>query len=213
MTRKTVVDLSIEEKLKILNCLMHQILQFGSIRESINERNEKLKQAKNDLRSVQLTEKKRETEELLRYIYYYYPVIFCNCSPYFRNRIERQKLKEGEAEAAPVDSEKVEAEKARREKENSKKHADYLVKEQKALDQVHSLEWGVAAVYLGSDRAHRRYWLFQSLNGIYIENDVENVHFSVNFLCSLLMCYLRIDWTLPWEGYSISSCTLVWRLA
>jgi bromodomain adjacent to zinc finger domain protein 1A len=93
--------------------------------------------------------------------------------------MEKQKLKEGEAEAtaAPVDNEKVEAEKARREKENSKKHTDFLAKELKALDQVHSLEWGVAAVYLGSDRAHRRYWLFQSLNGIYIENDIENVQF------------------------------------
>lgn len=65
---KTVVDLSVDEKLKILKCLMHQILQFGSIRDTINERNEKLKQAKNDLRSVQLTEKKRETEELLKYV-------------------------------------------------------------------------------------------------------------------------------------------------
>jgi bromodomain adjacent to zinc finger domain protein 1A len=68
MTMKTVIDLTVEEKLKILNCLMHQILQFGSIRESINERNEKLKQAKNDLRSVQIAEKKRETEELLKYV-------------------------------------------------------------------------------------------------------------------------------------------------
>lgn len=110
-----------------------------------------------------------------------------NCLFDYRNRIEKQKLKEGEAEAAaadaaapvvPVDNEKLEAEKARREKENSKKHADFLAKELKALDQVHSLEWGVAAVYLGSDRAHRRYWLFQSLNGIYIENDIENVNFS-----------------------------------
>jgi WSTF, HB1, Itc1p, MBD9 motif 1 len=68
MTMKTVIDLNIEEKLKILTCLMHQILQFGSIRDTINERNEKLKQAKNDLRSVQLAEKKRETEELLKYV-------------------------------------------------------------------------------------------------------------------------------------------------
>jgi bromodomain adjacent to zinc finger domain protein 1A len=184
MTMKTVIDLNIEEKLKILNCLMHQILQFGSIRDSINERNEKLKQAKNDLRSVQLAEKKRETEELLKYVLnFLMPCCRTKLLTNFRNRMEKQKLKEGEAEAAaaeataaPVDNEKLEAEKARREKENSKKHADFLAKELKALDQVHSLEWGVAAVYLGSDRAHRRYWLFQSLNGIFIENDIENVN-------------------------------------
>jgi len=67
LTVKTVIDLSVGEKLKILNCLMHQILQFGDIRESINERNEKLKQAKNDLRSIQSAEKKREMEEILKY--------------------------------------------------------------------------------------------------------------------------------------------------
>jgi hypothetical protein len=116
--------------------------------------------------------------------------------------MEKQKLKEEEAEAAaaeataaPVDNEKMEAEKAKREKENSKKHADFLAKELKALDQVHSLEWGVAAVYLGSDRAHRRYWLFQSLNGIFIENDIENVNSNTKDLCTLLLLYFsyRLD--------------------
>jgi len=88
-----------------------------------------------------------------------------------------KKLKEGEAEAAPVDQEKVDAEKAKKEKEKERKHAEFVAKEQKALEIVQSLEWGVAAVYLGNDRAHRRYWLFQSLNGIFVENDIENVSF------------------------------------
>ncbi|XP_059474991.1 bromodomain adjacent to zinc finger domain protein 1A [Neocloeon triangulifer] len=155
LTAKTVMDLTIGEKLKVLTCLMHQILQFGSIRETINERNEKLKQAKNDLRSVQLVEKKREMEELMK------------------NRVEKQKKKEGEI--TPEEQEKIDDEKTKREKENSRKHAEFLAKEQKMLDIVQSLEWGVAAVYLGNDRAHRRYWLFQALSGVYVENDVENI--------------------------------------
>ncbi|XP_065338949.1 bromodomain adjacent to zinc finger domain protein 1A [Cloeon dipterum] len=155
LTKKSVIDLSIGEKLKVLTCLMHQVLQFGSIRETINERNEKLKQAKNDLRTVQLAEKKREMEEAIK------------------NRADKQKLKEGDV--APVDQEKLEAEKVKREKENSRKHAEFQAKEQKMLEVVQSLQWGVSAVNLGTDRAHRRYWLFQSLNGLFIENDVENI--------------------------------------
>ncbi|KAF4527597.1 hypothetical protein B566_EDAN015151 [Ephemera danica] len=125
---KTVIELSIEEKLKIITCLMHQILMFASVRDIVFERTEKLKKLKTELRTLQAAEKRRELEEL-------------------------------------------EAEKAKREKESNRKRAEFLTKEHKLQAEVANLEWGVAATPLGLDRAYRRYWMFQSLPGIFVEHD------------------------------------------
>lgn len=59
-----VVQLTIEEKLQILDCLMNQLLTYADIRDIVEERLDKLKQQKNDLKAIQLIEKKREQEHV-----------------------------------------------------------------------------------------------------------------------------------------------------
>ncbi|KAJ8981349.1 hypothetical protein NQ317_002886 [Molorchus minor] len=57
-----VVQLSICDKLKILCCLMNQLLTYADVRDIVEEKLEKTKQLKLDLKVVQAAERKREQE-------------------------------------------------------------------------------------------------------------------------------------------------------
>nr|CAH7768363.1 unnamed protein product [Callosobruchus chinensis] len=61
---QSVIELPIEDKLRIIDCLMNQLLTYADIRDIVEERLEKVKELKLELRSVQLTEKKRHAEYL-----------------------------------------------------------------------------------------------------------------------------------------------------
>ncbi len=47
-------ELSVHEKMKLLSCLMHQILTFATIRDEIDERFNDLIEAKSELRTHQV---------------------------------------------------------------------------------------------------------------------------------------------------------------
>lgn len=56
-------------KLKIIQTLISQLLSFGTLRDEIEERLEKLRIAKQDLKQLQWARQRREKEEAaLRYL-------------------------------------------------------------------------------------------------------------------------------------------------
>lgn len=57
-----VNQLSMGDKVKILKCLTDQLLTYADVRDAIDEKMEKFKQVKGDLRSLQAAEKKREQD-------------------------------------------------------------------------------------------------------------------------------------------------------
>jgi len=57
-----VVQLSINDKIKIITCLMHQILSYADVRDIIEESLEKARTAKLKLRSLRAEERRHETE-------------------------------------------------------------------------------------------------------------------------------------------------------
>lgn len=57
-----VNQLPMGDKLKILKCLIDQLLTYADVRDAIEEKLDKLKQAKGDLKSLQVAERKREQE-------------------------------------------------------------------------------------------------------------------------------------------------------
>lgn len=57
-----VVQLSINDKIKIISCLMNQILTYADVRDVIEDRIEKVRQTKSELKSARIAEKKREVE-------------------------------------------------------------------------------------------------------------------------------------------------------
>ncbi|KAJ8924480.1 hypothetical protein NQ315_007277 [Exocentrus adspersus] len=57
-----VVQLSVGDKLQVLACLINQLLTYADVRDIVEDRLEKIKQLKMDLRSAQAAERKREQE-------------------------------------------------------------------------------------------------------------------------------------------------------
>merc|ERR1719410_2417738 len=55
-----IYQLSLDEKMKILHCLMNQILSYATIRDEIDERFNDLLEAKADLRGHIIEENKRQ---------------------------------------------------------------------------------------------------------------------------------------------------------
>ena len=60
LTTHTVYELNIDEKIKLLNCLMYQILSFATVRDEIDEKFNELREAKEELRQHQIGENKRQ---------------------------------------------------------------------------------------------------------------------------------------------------------
>merc|ERR1739840_24517 len=60
LATQTVFDLTIDQKLKVLNVLVGQILTYASVRDILEENIEKLKEAKTQLREHRWTKEKEE---------------------------------------------------------------------------------------------------------------------------------------------------------
>jgi len=57
------------DKLQIVTCLINQILTYAAVRDAIDERGDKVKQLRAEIRSHQIAELKKEREAAaLRYI-------------------------------------------------------------------------------------------------------------------------------------------------
>jgi len=60
---RNVCELDLDDKIKIVTCLINQLLTFASIRDAIEEHYDKLHQAKKELKLFLLAEQKKEKEE------------------------------------------------------------------------------------------------------------------------------------------------------
>ncbi|XP_014602713.1 PREDICTED: bromodomain adjacent to zinc finger domain protein 1A isoform X3 [Polistes canadensis] len=138
---RNVCEFDLDDKLKLVTCLINQLLTFASIRDFIEERYEKLQQAKKELKSFIIAEQKKGKEE-------------------------KEKLKDKEGK---LDEEEQKPKKITRgncEEEKKKEEYEYKLKELQQASKDDKM-----MVYLGADRAHRRYWRFLSIPGLFVEND------------------------------------------
>ncbi|XP_076765181.1 ATP-dependent chromatin assembly factor large subunit isoform X3 [Xylocopa sonorina] len=138
---RSVHEFDLDEKLKVATCLINQLLTFASVRDVIEERHEKLHQARKELKSFLIAEQRKEREEK-------------------EKMREREKEKDNENKIPKkITRGNCEEEKKKEEYENKLKELQQASKNDKMM------------LYLGSDRAHRRYWRFLSIPGIFVEND------------------------------------------
>lgn len=154
----TVFQLPVGDVLKILKCLIDQLLTYSSVRELIEERLEKAKIAKQQYLTANVAKRKREG----------------------RNASEKWDMK-NEIKKKVVAHEGTAEEKAALRKELEEKMAQDVVKMdadterdvkniQKDIEK-YKIDFFDYQIYLGSDRAHRSYWLFESLPGLFVEYD------------------------------------------
>jgi bromodomain adjacent to zinc finger domain protein 1A len=59
----TVFDLTMSDKLKVIQCLVHQIVSYAAVKDIMEDNFELFKQARVSYRTLVAAEKKRETED------------------------------------------------------------------------------------------------------------------------------------------------------
>lgn len=177
LTKKTVYELQTDDVMSILRCLINQILSYSSVRDLIEERLENSSKSKMALKNLLSAERKREA-----------------------NLASEKKATLEEVNKTMETFEGTDEEKAAQ-KETLDKKADIKIKQldfsaerekKKFNDQLDQLKREIFdyQLYLGSDRAYRSYWLFESLPGLFIqhepfggeciENPVSNIHGLAN---------------------------------
>lgn len=148
----SIYELSTENRLKIFKILIDQFLTYDNFHEVIDEKYEKLRQAKIELRQLQLAYKKEyessgklvinelggtEDDKIANLI-----------SNKIMTRKEQQELLE------PL---------------NKKKDLDNKISEIK--NSISNLQNDVDAILLGRDRSYRRFWMFKTIPGLFVEDD------------------------------------------
>lgn len=174
-----VYELEPAEKLKILTCLCHQLVSQLRFRDFIDDNLQKLNTLRAQLRDLQTEENRRMREE--------------GSERWRRKMLAKEKekaralehvnqLAESTATASKESSTLINELFAREEEEakiaeekfnseHAKRREDFLRKESKLLDEIHQLQTVYSMCPLGKDRFFRRYWMFKSLPGVFVEDD------------------------------------------
>ncbi|XP_011504355.1 PREDICTED: bromodomain adjacent to zinc finger domain protein 1A isoform X2 [Ceratosolen solmsi marchali] len=142
LSHRNICEFNLEDRLTVVICLINQLLTFASIRDIIDERYEKLFQAKKELKYFIIAEQKKEKEE-------------------------REKLKEKEKDGK-IEEEDPERKKITRNNYKEEKKKEEF--EAKLKDLQEASRDDQMMVLLGSDRAYRKYWRLLSIPGVFVEN-------------------------------------------
>lgn len=158
LSEKNIAALSVRDKILVLECLINQLAMFAVIRDIVHENVENNRLKKVELRMALAAEIRREKELAL-----------------MKKKKPAEKpdpTKPEEESPAPPPAPEL-----------SKEHIEKLEKE--ISDKKESLKRQLNDLYvenmkvqlgpLGSDRAYRRFWIFPSIPGIFVEDDEQNL--------------------------------------
>ena len=178
LTTHTVYELSLDDKMKILHCLQLQIMSYATVRDEIDEKFNELTEAKSELRNHQIGENKRQKQ-------------FEEAEKAKRKEEKIQKKEEELKEKEATEPQKASEKQTDRQKEavlaqKEKEEKDRLRKEEiqrsiaydterELMNRVAELRHKAGPHCLGRDRAYRRFWILESLPGLYVEHDDEFV--------------------------------------
>jgi len=84
LAQGTVFDLTVKEKLKLLQCLINQVLTYADVRDSIDQTFDQFKETRMELRTLQAAERRHENEDnawrfTSKFIFIFVYIYF-NCS-------------------------------------------------------------------------------------------------------------------------------------
>lgn len=176
LSQGSIHDLEIGDKVKLLRVLVDQLLSMESFRGVIEENLMKLKQLKLDLRQIRLSAKQQEEPK--------------------KKRSQKEGVpeakKEGAADGAEEDADDKTSDKPsdkteqngkvngiipealktpQQRKEEQRRREELERKEQALRKQVEQLQSFWSLQPLGEDRCHRRYWQFNALPGLFVEDN------------------------------------------
>lgn len=154
----TVFAMPVGDILKILKCLIDQLLTYSSVRELVEERLEKARVARQQYNTVNVAKRKREARVVS----------------------EKWDMKNDIKKKVTAHEGTVEQKLALRKELEEKMAQDVVKMDAEAERDVKVLQKDIDKfkesffdyqIYLGTDRAHRSYWLFESLPGLFVEHD------------------------------------------
>lgn len=157
LSQYNVFQLSTSDILRILGCLIDQILTYTNLRDVLEDRLERSTSAKLEYKNIKAAEGKRE-----------------------RKIIEEKKQLQEELKAAiaefPEDQKEELTKKAEAEIEVKIAKIDAQSAKERALH-LRDLKAQVSIffnhqTYLGTDRAFRNYFIFESIPGLFVEHDI-----------------------------------------
>lgn len=123
-------------------------------RDLLDDNLHKMSQLKAQLRDLQIEENRRVREE---------------ASERWKKKMQERAIqKESKTKRKSLNNDEEEAKLLT---ESTKKREDYLKKEKSLMEEIYHLQIKYSMTPLGRDRFHRRYWVFKSLPGLFIEDD------------------------------------------
>uniref|UniRef100_A0A336MMI0 Bromodomain adjacent to zinc finger domain protein 1A n=1 Tax=Culicoides sonorensis TaxID=179676 RepID=A0A336MMI0_CULSO len=159
LARYSIYQLPLNDILKVIKCLIDQILTYSSVRDTIEERIEKAQKARYNYKNLCIAEKKREAQvqseknkmkdELKKTLQEF------QGTAAQKEELKKQKEAEIVSKAEQIDI------------QSDKEKTKFLRESQKLKEEIFDYQ-----VFLGCDRAGRNYWLFESLPGLFVEHDV-----------------------------------------
>uniref|UniRef100_T1JGD9 WAC domain-containing protein n=1 Tax=Strigamia maritima TaxID=126957 RepID=T1JGD9_STRMM len=143
---KSVFDFNPGERLKVLHVLINQLLNFSTLRYQIEENFEKVRNARIELKQIQWAEQRKEKEEAAL-------------------RLTQQKSETGEE----INGVNHEIKKKRSADEIAQQKRDNL-KKRELTDIIDTYQSSTGIQPIGRDRCYRRFWIFDSISGLYVED-------------------------------------------
>lgn len=124
-------------------------------RDLLEDNLHKMCQLKAQLRDLQIEENRRVREE---------------ASERWKKKMQERAIQK-ESKTKERKSLNNDEEEAKLVAESTKKREEYLKKEKSLIEEIYQLQIKYSMTPLGRDRFHRRYWIFKSLPGLYVEDD------------------------------------------
>lgn len=201
LSMENLFDLPPSDKIKLLKVLVHQFLTYAATRDTLEDNYEKVKQVRLELKQFQWSEQRREREEQAARYRRRMEERAKEREKLEKKRLKKIKemeaklkrdeaAKEGRQIEEPMEENEDEEEdddeplmteeekeelRQQEEEEEADKKAEFAIKEKKYLQELAQLQHGNAIYPLGRDRMYRRYWVFQSLPGLFVEDCEEHV--------------------------------------
>merc|ERR1712062_113005 len=174
---KTIFELSIPDKIKVLICLMQQMLSYAAVRDEVDDRFIELSDAKYELRQHRIDENKRikqmeEAEKLKRKEERMAQKEAELKEKESLNNQKEEELKDKENQSKDTTGKKIEPAATKkvdpvettvhltdRQREAIQSQKEKEGKEKQLTEKIIELQMKAGPVCLGRDRAYRRYWV------------------------------------------------------
>ena len=103
--------------------------------------------------------------------------LLCDCSEMVEDdmKLAEEEDDEDDEDDDFMTEEEKEAQRQKEEEEDANKKAEFGLQERQMIDKLLDLQHSCSLMPVGRDRMFRRYWVFQSLSGVFVEDQEEFV--------------------------------------